>query len=254
MIEVLLKTVGEAGGFKVSRGDLAELSRLQDEWKSSRDAMLASTDTAARQAWSEHLKELGKKSRVAGGLQGEDGFSWPEWQAEFQTKMSAARAEMNRITMEAVPMAGVLCEKFCDTANQVAADIEKTEAKMHSDFGVPYAPSGLVLKLRQAASLARNRVPTGNQYANCSPAAMLPVFNPRIKFMSNTYSVTPNSVPARTISYHVAKPVRFVEMFHAAIFHGRFQTSGDGTGQVGYWRRDRPNESVKFRVRGQRCY
>ena len=170
MDEFFLKILGDQ---KVaSTGELSALKTLQARWLKARDLLNASTDSAAKTAFAQHLREL--SGSIAAGEDSPPEFSWESWQQKFATRMAASKQAMHLVCVAAIPLASRACEAFCRVANDLATEQEKREAAQHAVYGIPYTPSGLVSQLKRAAQMARGRIPANQEYASTSPRAMLP--------------------------------------------------------------------------------
>jgi hypothetical protein len=155
------------------KGELAELRRLQASWVKARDAANGFTYIQAREAWLEHQKDLGAKMAAGESLGHLDAWTRADYESDFESKLAAARGEMNRLNREATPIAAKIIERFCEVANDLAVEVEKQEAEKHREFAIPYQPSQLVVQLKKAAEHARRRLPSTNLSTN-SPISILP--------------------------------------------------------------------------------
>jgi hypothetical protein len=163
----------ESGKTFGSKGQRAQLAKLQGAYEEAQRIVAAHTDQAAKAAWLDHQKEL-QAAIARGDLAKLDAYGRAEWESEFAEKEEAGKAMMRAITKECAPLVQELAEEFAAVAEDFAAKQAKAEADTYARFGVAYpGPSSLIAMLRRAADYARSRIPRGD-HANASPASMVP--------------------------------------------------------------------------------
>jgi hypothetical protein len=161
-----------AGKTFANKAQRAELAQKQLAYEECGRVIEQHWPIKARDAWMDHHRELQEAIR-RGDLDKADGYSREELEAEFEAKMEAAKAERCAVTMSCAEIVKELSEQFASVADRFAAEQAKFEAEAYAKFGVPYAgPSSLVKALRQAADMARRRVPRPGFPR--SPREMLP--------------------------------------------------------------------------------
>jgi len=163
-----------SGGMQLVCGQKT-FQKLHD-WQTAYDncisAINAHTSIEAKKAWLENSKALAS-AISAGTLAQHDGWTLEDWEQDYDSKVRAAHGEMQRIYSEALPACQEICSRFVAVANRKAEYLETNERERHENFGVPYAPSNLILAFRKAIKVAESRT-VERPGGNTSPRSMLP--------------------------------------------------------------------------------
>jgi len=130
------------------------------------------TQDAARDAWMQNTAQI-QSAIGTGTLAQHEGWTRADYEEDFDSKVRAAHAEQARIYLEALPACQAICERFVAVANRKAEYLETNERERHENFGVPYAPSNLILAFRKAIKVAESRT-VERPGGNASPRALLP--------------------------------------------------------------------------------
>jgi hypothetical protein len=171
-MNLFLKVAEQAGEKLATPSELKALTRLQGEWAAAAETI---SHCGIDGAFCAYLDET-QKSEIAaraGKLLETRTHSREEWELDFLRRGEAAREHQRKLTQETAVLARKVTERFCEAANATAAKVEKEEAARFAEWGVAYAPSALVLQLRQLADKARANLPR-SEFAQISPASMLP--------------------------------------------------------------------------------
>jgi hypothetical protein len=166
------KIVAGAGKKLATASELDALRKLQAEFATAQDSMSKHDIFSAFTAWDAHNTRLAAVARK-GGTHVEAARSRESFEADYLAKNEAAKTAMRAVCQEAVPLARGIVEKFASVANAAAAEAEKREASVFSEWQQPYVPSQLIVNLRGIADQARRRVPQ-SEYGIMAPAQMIP--------------------------------------------------------------------------------
>jgi hypothetical protein len=167
-----LKVAADSGKKLATASELEQLRKLQAEFATAQDSMSKHDIFSAFTAWDAHNTRLAAVAR-RGGTHTERARSRESFEADFLAKNEAAKTASRTVCQEAIPLVRPVVEKFCTLAHAGAAQVEKEESAKFSEWGLPYAPSQLVLTLRGLADQARRRVPQ-SEYGIMAPAQMIP--------------------------------------------------------------------------------
>jgi hypothetical protein len=166
------KIVADSGKKLATAAELDALRKLQGEFDRAQASMNKYDIFSAYTAWDAHNSRLARVARQ-GAPHVEVARSRESFESDFLAKNEAGKIAMRAVCQEAVPLARGIAEKFASLANAAAAEAEKSEASVFSEWQQPYAPSQLILTLRGIADQARRRVPS-SEYATVAPAGMVP--------------------------------------------------------------------------------
>jgi hypothetical protein len=166
------KILADSGKKLATASELDALRKLQAEFATAQASMAAHDIVSAYEAWAAHADRLAAVAR-RGAAHTERARSREDFEADFLAKNEAGKQAMRAVCQEAVPLARAVAEKLCTLAHAAAAEAEKAEASVFSEWQQPYVPSQLIVNLRGIADQARRRVPA-SEYAAVAPAQMIP--------------------------------------------------------------------------------
>lgn len=132
------------------------------------------TEAEAKKAWQAHFQTLSEAASTGTSSQHE-GWSLDDWKSDYEQKVRAAHAEMERIYRECFPFCQDVGQRFVSIATRKVNQMEQDERDRHENFGVPYtAPSNLVVSFKKSIFVADSRVKTMLSPGSTSPRSMLP--------------------------------------------------------------------------------
>ena len=175
----LAKRVAELGGLqgdKAVKADVAEIAKLETDWRAAWTVRnVTHTTSAAGARYRHQLHEQAEALKRGEKLLRSYGFS--DIERDHTAKMEAAYMAMQHISAAAQVPAGRIHKKFIpiiETTIDVETKAEMTDA---ARFEFPFSPSPKLAALRELLDAMRKADPTLPHSAGASPAAMLPYIN-----------------------------------------------------------------------------
>jgi hypothetical protein len=162
-------------GLITSPSGLEKLRAWQQQHDRATSILNSHTHEAAYEAWQKHSATLGPAIQSE-TLHEQDGWSREDWEQDYQQKINAASADLQRICKESVTRCQAISERFVAAATRFTDRRQDSERNSHDHFGIPYTPSAIVLSFRKAIQVAEKRTEY-SPYGNWSPRQMLPYIN-----------------------------------------------------------------------------
>jgi hypothetical protein len=151
-----------------SKKELAALAQYQRAHVNANQVLAAHSPVNVDAAYRVHQVELQTAISEGRNLDGLDGWSRGEYQADFAAKASAASAVIELTCDTAAVIARAIGKRLGDAANSQADELEAREKADSENFDIKHQPSPAVTALRTLGAGALKRIG-----GNIAPARMI---------------------------------------------------------------------------------
>ena len=172
--QIAMAAIADEAGATLSTAD--ELKLLREQQKIHEDAIKflnSHGDDEATKAWLR--QSAGIENAIRAGSPVDDSWSRADYLEEFEQKREGAKQVMRAACAACISVAEKAAGRFSGVALKIAAEIEAEEKARCEKFAVPFAPSPVVVRVRQCADLAVTWVKQAKTNGSSnSPRSLIP--------------------------------------------------------------------------------